>query len=249
MRREVKKGLVIIPTYNEIENIEAIVKEVLSVSPILDVLIVDDNSTDGTKEKIMEMEETNPRVFAIHRPKKMGLGSAYVEGFKYAIQRDYDVVFEMDADFSHNPQDIPRFLEAIKDVDEVVGSRYKSGVSVVNWPMSRLLLSWLANVYAKWVTGVPVADLTGGFKCYRREVLETVDLSKITADGYGFQIEITFWAYIHGFKIVEIPIVFVDRRSGQSKMSKSIIWEAFWVVWKLGFTHLWYWITGRVGKR
>lgn len=227
------RALVITPTYNEIENIERLLKTVLSLHPDLDVLIIDDNSSDGTGDFVDKFSKHEPRVRVIHRPKKLGLGTAYKLGFKQAIKEGYDYVFEMDADFSHNPKDILRFLEEIKTCDLVIGSRYSDGVSVVNWPMSRLLLSYFANVYAQIVTGVPVKDLTAGFKCYRREVLEKMPLDKINSDGYGFQIETVFWSYQNGFRIREMSILFSDRVHGTSKMSKQIIWEASWIVWKL----------------
>ncbi|HID93912.1 MAG TPA: polyprenol monophosphomannose synthase [bacterium (Candidatus Stahlbacteria)] len=227
------RTLVIIPTYNEIENIGTVLEEVLSLSPDIDILVIDDNSQDGTGKYVDEFSKKKRRVSIIHRERKLGLGTAYKLGFQYAIDKKYDYIFEMDADLSHNPKDIPRFLEKIKNCDLVIGSRYKNGVSVVNWPMSRLLLSYFANIYARIITGVPVRDLTAGFKCYKREVLEAMDLKKIESDGYGFQIETVFWAYKKGFTVEEIPIIFVDRTEGTSKMSKQIIWEALWIVWKL----------------
>ena len=222
-----------IPTYNERENIEKIIKEVLRQSPDIHVLVVDDNSPDGTWEVVEKIKKKEKRVDLIKRPEKMGLGTAYVEGFKYALKNGYDVVFEMDADFSHDPNDIPRILQELNGYDMVIGSRYCNGVSVVNWPMSRLLLSYFANLFARKVTGVPIRDLTSGFKAIRRRVLEKLNLSEIRSDGYGFQIEIHVRAYRKGFKIKEIPIIFVDRRSGHSKMSRRIVWEAFWLVWWL----------------
>ena len=227
------RTLVIIPTYNEIENIETVLTEVLSLSPDIDILVIDDNSADGTGEYVDEFSEKEKRVSIIHRERKLGLGTAYKLGFQHAIKNKYDYIFEMDADLSHNPKDIPRFLEKIKNCDLVIGSRYKNGISVVNWPMSRLLLSYFANVYARIITGVPIMDLTAGFKCYRREVLEAMNFKQIESDGYGFQIETVFWAYKKGFAVEEIPIIFVDRVVGTSKMSKQIIWEALWIVWKL----------------
>ncbi len=227
------KALVIIPTYNEEENIERILARVLDVDERIDVLVVDDNSPDGTGQIVEKLAATNSRISVLHREKKLGLGSAYVKGFKHALDCQYDCVFEMDADFSHDPDDLARFLEKIEDYDLVVGSRYVSGVSVINWPMSRLILSYFANVYAKVVTGVPICDLTGGFKCFRRRVLEAIDLAKVASDGYAFQIEMNFKAYRRGFRIKEIPIVFVERRSGVSKMSRRIVWEAFFLVWRL----------------
>lgn len=233
-----EKALVVIPTYNEIENVERMIAEVLEQSPNVDVLIVDDNSEDGTGELADSLATRHKRVRVIHRERKLGLGSAYVRGFRYALENGYDYAFEMDCDFSHDPKEISRFLELIQDYDLVVGSRYLGGVSVVNWPMSRLLLSYFANVYARIVTGVPIKDLTGGFKCYRRKVLEGLDLDRIHSDGYAFQIETDFKAYKKGFRVLETPIIFVERRAGVSKMSKRIIWEAFWLVWRLRFSSL-----------
>jgi dolichol-phosphate mannosyltransferase len=227
------KTLMIIPTYNEKDNIERIVPQVLEKHTSIDVLIVDDGSPDGTGEIADLMSEENSRVFVIHRKNKSGLGTAYVAGFKYAIQKKYDYIFEMDADFSHDPNYIPDFLDAIKEADLVIGSRYISGVNVINWPMSRLLLSYYANVYSRIITGLPVKDATGGFKCFRREVLEAINLDKVKSNGYSFQIEMSFRAWRKGFRIKEIPIVFEDRRLGQSKMSKKIVKEAIWMVWRL----------------
>lgn len=230
-----KSGLVIIPTYNEKENIERIISAVLDNCPVCDILIVDDNSPDGTAKIVKDIIKKNKKIHIIEREGKMGLGTAYVRGFRFGIEHGYDYLFEMDADFSHDPEDIPRFLKAIKDNDLIIGSRYKSGISVVNWPITRLLLSYFANVYARIVTGVPVVDLTAGFKCFRREVIESIDLGNIHSDGYGFQIEMNYWVYRKKFRIKEIPVIFVDRRSGVSKMSKRIIWEAFWLVLRLRF--------------
>jgi len=227
------KTLVIIPTYNERENIERIVPLVLDKDPSIHVLIVDDGSPDGTGQIADSMSKENDRIFVIHRQNKSGLGTAYIAGFKFALKKPYDLIFEMDCDFSHDPKYIPHFLEAIRDADLVLGSRYISGVNVINWPMSRLLLSYYANVYSRIITGLPVKDATGGFKCYRREVLETVDLDKVKSNGYSFQIEMSFRAWKKGFQIKEIPIVFEDRKLGQSKMSKKIVREAVWMVWKL----------------
>ena len=228
-----KKALVIIPTYNEKENIGEIIPMILEKDPSINVLIVDDNSPDGTGKIADDMAKENSRIKVLHRDKKAGLGTAYKAGFKYALENGYHHIFEMDADFSHDPKYIPHFLKSIKEVDLVLGSRYISGVNVINWPMSRLLLSYYANVYTRWVTGLPVRDATGGFKCFRREVLERIDLDKVQSEGYSFQIEMSFRAWKKGFKIKEIPIVFEDRREGQSKMSKKIVREAIWRVWKL----------------
>lgn len=227
------KSLIIIPTYNERENIEDLISEIFRVDLNLEVLVVDDNSPDGTGKLADELARRNSRVHVIHRRDKMGLGSAYITGFKYALKGDCDYIFEMDADFSHDPNCLPEFLEKIKEYDLVLGSRYVSGVNVVNWPMSRLLLSYYANFYARTITGLPVKDSTGGFKCFRREVLESIDLDSINSDGYSFQIELTFRAWKKGFRICEIPIIFVERHAGTSKLSKRIVREAVWMVWWL----------------
>jgi dolichol-phosphate mannosyltransferase len=227
------KTLVIIPTYNESENIGRIVPQVLEKDTSIHVLIVDDNSPDGTGRIADEMANQDDRILVIHRQSKSGLGTAYITGFKFALENGYDLVFEMDCDFSHDPKYIVGFLEAVKDADLVLGSRYISGVNVINWPMSRLLLSYYANVYSRLVTGLPVRDATGGFKCFRREVLEDIDLDRVKSNGYSFQIEMSFRAWKKGFKIKEIPIVFEDRKVGQSKMSKKIVREAVWMVWRL----------------
>lgn len=227
------KTLIIIPTFNEIENIERIVPQVLEKDPSINVLIVDDNSPDGTGRIADRMAKQDDRISVIHRQSKSGLGTAYITGFKFALENGYDLVFEMDCDFSHDPKYIVDFLRAVKDADLVLGSRYISGVNVINWPMSRLLLSYYANVYSRLVTGLPVKDATGGFKCFRREVLQAIDLDRVKSNGYSFQIEMSFRAWKKGFKIREIPIVFEDRKVGQSKMSKRIVREAVWMVWRL----------------
>jgi dolichol-phosphate mannosyltransferase len=229
-----ERAVVIIPTYDEAANIAQIVPEVLEQDERLDVLVVDDNSPDGTGQIAEKLSAENNRIHVIHREGKLGLGTAYLEGFKWALARDYDYVLEMDADFSHNPKHLPEFLAAIVDADLVLGSRYLSRrVTVVNWPMTRLLLSYGANIYAKLVTGHKLYDATGGFKCFRRGVLEAIDLDAVGSNGYAFQIEMSFRAKRKGFKIVEIPIVFVDRTDGESKMSGKIIREAVWMVWRL----------------
>jgi dolichol-phosphate mannosyltransferase len=229
------KALVIVPTYNEADNVEALVEEVLKQSPILEMLIVDDNSPDGTAAIVQRIQKTNPKVHLLQRARKMGLGTAYVAGFKYAIDHGYDFAFEMDADFSHNPEKLPVMLDTMKECDLVIGSRYISGVNVVNWPLKRLLLSYFANIYTRVITGMPVHDATAGFKCYKRKVLETIDLDAIISNGYAFQIETNFRAWKQGFILKEIPITFVDRRVGVSKMSKHIVYEAAFMVWKLKF--------------
>jgi dolichol-phosphate mannosyltransferase len=230
------KALVVVPTYNEKENIEKIIDAVLSQGEDFEILVVDDNSPDGTGAIVDRMAETEPRVHAIHREGKLGLGSAYIAGFKWALANtDAQFVFEMDADFSHDPNALPEFIEAAVDRDLVIGSRYLTGITVVNWPLSRLILSYGANVYTRIITGLPLKDSTGGFKCFRRETLEELPLDTIRSDGYSFQIEMNFFAWKKGFRIVEIPIIFTDRRVGISKMSRKIIWEAMFMVWRLRF--------------
>jgi len=229
-----ERALVVIPTYNEAINLPQIVPIALAQDPRLDVLVVDDNSPDGTGKIADELARANPRIHTIHREGKLGLGTAYIVGFKWALERQYDFVFEMDADFSHDPAHLKEFLKAIEDADVVLGSRYLNGkVTVVNWPMGRLMLSYLANIYARMFTGLRIWDLTGGFKCFRRRVLETIDLSQVVSNGYAFQIEMSVRAWRKGFKIREIPIVFVYRTLGQSKMNKAIVREAVWKVPRL----------------
>jgi len=233
------KALVIVPTYNEKENLPRIVPEILAQDERLHVLVVDDNSPDGTGQLADRLAaDSGGRVFVMHREAKAGLGQAYLAGFRWALERDFDLIFEMDADFSHDPKYLPDFLSAIESADLVLGSRYICGVNVVNWPMSRLLLSYFANVYSRIVTGLPLRDATGGFKCFRREVLAAIDLDAVRSNGYSFQIEMSFRAGKKGFRIKEIPIVFVDRQAGASKMSKKIVREAVWMVWRLRFQSL-----------
>ncbi len=235
--------LVIVPTYNEKENIARLIPAVLSQHANIDVLVVDDGSPDETGAIVDAIAASDQRVHCLHRAGKMGLGTAYLAGFRWALARDYEIIFEMDADFSHAPEMIPIFLEAVKDADLVIGSRYQNGhVNVVNWPMSRLFLSYSANIYARRVTGLQIFDATGGFKCFRRKVLEAIDLTSVKSNGYAFQIEMTFRAWKKGFRIAEIPIVFTDRTEGSSKMSKHIVREAVLMVWRLR----WWSITGRV---
>jgi dolichol-phosphate mannosyltransferase len=222
---------IVVPTYNEKPNIERLISILLEAGPDVSVLVVDDNSPDGTAECVQAIASNNPRVRLIRRPGKMGLGSAYITGFKDALEHGAETVIQMDADFSHDPRYIRDFLSAIEGSDLVIGSRYVRGVNVVNWPIDRLLLSYFANFYTRVITGLPIHDATSGFKCFRREVLESIDLDQIISDGYCFQIEMTFRAWRKGFRIAEIPIVFVERHSGKSKMSKHIIWEAIWKVW------------------
>ncbi len=221
-----EKALVIIPTYNEQENIRAIVERVLGTDPRLEILIVDDNSPDGTGDIVAEESARNPRLHLLRRAGKMGLGTAYRDGFGWALERDYEYIFEMDADFSHDPAHLPLFLEAAQTADFVLGSRYLDGnVTVVNWPMRRLMLSYGANIYVRVVTGMKLWDATGGFKCFRRRVLAAIDLKDVRSNGYAFQIEMSFRAFRKGFKGVEIPIVFSDRTHGLSKMNKAESWS------------------------
>jgi len=229
------KTLVIVPTYNEAENIRLVLETIFSLElPDVDVLVIDDNSPDGTAEVVKEIAAQNSRVYLIEREGKFGLGTAYVCGFKFALEQGYDFIMEMDADLSHDPRMIPLFLSAIKDADLVIGSRYVGSVAnVVNWPLSRLFLSIGASLYTRIITGMPIQDPTGGFKLFRREVLQALDLDKVRSGGYSFQIEMNFKTWRRGFRIKEIPIVFVDRTVGSSKMSKKIIWEAIWMVWSL----------------
>ncbi len=230
------RALVIIPTYNERENVEWLASRILDLGLDLDLLFVDDNSPDGTGELIDQLAKADSRIAVLHREEKLGLGSAYVAGFRFALERDYKCIFEMDADRSHDPRSIPDFLTSIKDYDVVLGSRYLDGVSIVHWGFGRLLLSYLANAYARAVTGLELTDLTTGYRCYRRGVLETMDLSRILSNGYAFQIEMVYRAHRLGFKIGEIPIIFYGRRSGVSKMSRRIVWEAALTVWRLRFS-------------
>ncbi len=233
------EALIVIPTYNERENIESLIKELLSLGIDLEVLVVDDSSPDGTGELVEALGSRERRIHILRRPEKLGLGSAYIEGFKWALGKtDAKYVFEMDADFSHDPHAIPEFLREIDGADLVLGSRYLGGITVVNWPLRRLFLSVGANIYTRIITGMPLKDATGGFKCFRREVLKSLPLDKIKSDGYSFQIEVNHHVWRRGYRIKEIPIIFVDRRSGTSKMSRRIIWEAAFLVWKLRFGFL-----------
>ena len=238
-----EKALVIIPTYNEQENIRAVIDRVLGTDPRLEILIVDDNSPDGTGNIVDEESKRNPRLHLMRRAGKMGLGTAYRDGFGWALERDYEYIFEMDADFSHDPAHLPLFLEAAQGADFVLGSRYLDGnVTVVNWPMRRLMLSYGANIYVRVVTGMKLWDATGGFKCFRRRVLAAIDLKDVRSNGYAFQIEMSFRAFRKGFKGVEIPIVFSDRTHGQSKMNKGIMVEAIRIPWLLR----WWSLVGRL---
>jgi len=230
------EALIIVPTYNERENIEALIGQIqtLDTEVELGILVVDDNSPDGTGESVEQLSKTRRGVHVLHRPRKLGLGSAYIAGFQWALARpEVKYVFEMDADFSHDPGAIKTFLAEIGKADLVLGSRYLNGVTVINWPLSRLILSVGANIYTRVVTGMPLKDATGGFKCFRREVLESLPLDRIKSDGYSFQIEVNFIVWKKGFRMKEIPIVFVDRTAGTSKMSRRIVYEAAFLVWKL----------------
>ena len=229
-----ERALVVIPTYNEVENVPGLVPQVLAQDPRLEVLVVDDSSPDGTGRLAEALAAKQPRVHVLHREGKLGLGTAYLTGFRWALERGYDYVFEMDADHSHDPGHLKDFLKAVEQADLVLGSRYLEGkVTVVNWSMGRLLLSYCANIYARWITGLHIWDLTGGFKCFRRHVLEAIDLSRVRSNGYAFQIEMSVRAWRKGFKLKEIPIVFVDRTEGQSKMNRAIVREAVWIVPRL----------------
>lgn len=226
--------LVIVPTYNEKENIENIAAAVMETTPHADVLFVDDNSPDGTGQLADALCEKHDRVHVMHRTSKDGLGRAYIAGFKWALERDYKFIMEMDCDFSHDPNEIPKFREmALNEADLILGSRYIGGIRIMNWPLSRLMLSRGAGIYVQLITGMPFTDPTGGFKCFRREVLESYNFDKVKANGYGFQIEMTHKAWMKGFRIGELPIIFEDRQEGDSKMSGNIVYEALWVVWTL----------------
>jgi dolichol-phosphate mannosyltransferase len=228
-----ERFVVLLPTYNESENLPRIVPLILAQDARLEVLVIDDNSPDGTGGLADEMAQTELRVHVLHRQAKEGLGRAYLAGFAWAVQKEYDLVFEMDSDFSHDPRYLRDLIAASSEADLVVGSRYKKGVNVINWPMSRLLLSWFASVYARSITGLPVTDATAGFKCFHRRVLEAIPLSEVKSNGYAFQIEMSFRAWRKGFRIMEVPIVFTDRLEGTSKMNKAIVREAVWMVWWL----------------
>ena len=227
------RTLVVSPTYNERDNLPGLIARVLELPPFVELLIVDDNSPDRTGELADDLAAQHPRVHVLHRAEKDGLGRAYVAGFKWALARDYALVMEMDADLSHNPADVPRFLEAAADADLVLGSRYRDGIRVINWPLTRLMLSLGAAFYVRTITGMPLTDPTGGFKCFRREALMSLDLDAVHSNGYSFQIELTHRLWRRGMRVVEIPIVFTDRFHGQSKMSGHIVREALIMVWRL----------------
>lgn len=229
-----KKALIIIPTFNEAENIVNIINELVAINydgVVIEILVVDDNSSDGTAMLVKNLNYK--RVHIIERPSKLGLGTAYIRGFKFAIENNYDYVFEMDADFSHDPKAISAFLDKLKEYDLVIGSRYIQGIAVVNWPLSRLMISMGASYYSRMITFLPVKDVTAGFMSYRVESLKQIDLDKVKSNGYSFQIEMKFRMWKKGFKLIEIPILFVDRRAGVSKMSRKIVYEAMFMVWKL----------------
>lgn len=225
--------LVIIPTYNERDNLPRVVERVMSLPITVDLLVVDDNSPDGTGQLADELAEANRRIHVLHRESKDGLGRAYCAGFEWALAHDYEFIFEMDGDLSHNPDDIPAFLEAAQNADLVLGSRYSDGIRVINWPLNRLMLSILAAQYVRIITGMPFTDPTGGFKCFRRQTLKTLDLENVRSNGYSFQIEMTHKVWRQGLKVVEVPIIFTDRFQGRSKMSSKIVEEALLMVWRL----------------
>ena len=232
-----QKTLVIVPTFNERENLPPLVDRLMSLPSPVEVLVVDDNSPDGTGKLADEIAAKNPMVHILHRQEKNGLGRAYIDGFKWALERDYEFIFEMDGDFSHNPDDIPAFLKAAQDADVVLGSRYRNGIRVINWPLRRLMLSMMAGKYVRIVTGMPVSDPTGGYKCFRRRTLLALDLDAVRSNGYSFQIEMTHKIWRQGMKIAEVPIIFTDRFQGSSKMSRKIVWEALFMVWRVWLQH------------
>ena len=233
MQRRLSQSVIIIPTYNEIDNIKKMLTTLDQLYPELSILIIDDNSPDGTSDVVKEYQQKKTNLHLIQRTGKLGLGTAYVTGFKWAIEKKYDYVFEMDCDFSHDPVEIPRFLEAIGQNDLVIGSRYIGGIRVINWPMKRLLLSYFASIYTQIITGMTIKDATGGFKCFSRKTLETLNLNNIFSNGYSFQIELNFKVWSQGLKVQEIPITFYERRDGQSKMRGAIVYEAVFAVFKL----------------
>ena len=236
------KTLIISPTYNEIKNIKSLVKQIFDLDPGYHLLIVDDNSPDGTALKVKELQATYPNLHLEERPGKAGLGTAYLFGFKWALENNYDHIVQMDADLSHDPNDVPILVSRLKDHDLVIGSRYVNGVSVVNWPIRRLILSYGANMYSRFITGMPINDGTGGFKAWRGTLLNDIELKKVRSQGYSFQIEMNFRSWRLGARIKEEPIIFVDRTIGESKMSKSIMYEAIWMVWRLRIWKIFGWI-------
>ncbi len=242
-------AMVVIPTYNERDNIGRLIPEILKQDPGIRILVVDDNSPDGTGPLLESMAAADPRIHLLHRSGKLGLGSAYREGFRYALEQGADYIVEMDADFSHDPTILPLFFRLMDEYDVVIGSRYLNGVSVVNWPIRRLILSYCASVYTRIVTGLQLHDCTSGFKCFRRAVLETIELGAVRSDGYSFQIEMNYRCMEHGFRLGEAPIIFIDRHAGSSKMSKRIVREAIFMVWKLKLGSLLRKLTGSAGGK
>ena len=230
-----QKALVIVPTYNERDNLPPLIERLMKLPVPVEVLVVDDNSPDGTGQLADEIAAKNPQVKVLHRQEKNGLGRAYIAGFKWALERDYEFIFEMDGDFSHNPDDVPSFLKAAQDADLVIGSRYRDGIRVINWPLKRLMLSMGAGKYVRLITGMPISDPTGGYKCFRRKTLMALDLDAIRSNGYSFQIEMSHKIWRQGLRIAEVPIVFTDRFVGTSKMSRKIVYEALFMVWRLLF--------------
>lgn len=229
------------PTYNERKNIGELVEAIFNLEPDYHLLVVDDNSPDGTGDRVEALQESYPNLHLLRRERKLGLGTAYCKGFIYALGKGFDIIVQMDADMSHDPRDISRMIELLADCDVVLGSRYCNGVNVVRWPIRRLILSYSANKYSRWVTGLPVTDATGGFKCWSRKVLESIDLDSVRSRGYAFQIEMTFRAWQRGFSIKEIPIIFNDRTVGESKMTRSVMLEAAFIVWRLRIWRIFGW--------
>ena len=236
------KTLIISPTYNEVKNIQSLVEQIFKLDPSYHLLIIDDNSPDGTADKVKELKSVFDNLFLEERPGKAGLGTAYLFGFNWALKNGYDAVVQIDADLSHDPNDIPKLISELKDHDLIIGSRYVEGVSVVNWPIRRLILSYGANIYSRFITGMPINDGTGGFKAWSSSILQKIELNKVRSQGYSFQIEMNFRAWRLGARIKEQPIIFVDRTIGESKMSKTIMYEAIWMVWRLRIWKIFGWI-------
>ena len=236
------KTLIISPTYNEVKNIKSLVEQIFKLDPSYHLLIIDDNSPDGTAGKVKELKSVFDNLHLEERPKKAGLGTAYKFGFNWALKNGYDAVVQMDADLSHDPNDVPRLISQLKHHDLIIGSRYVEGVSVVNWPIRRLILSYGANIYSSFITGMPINDGTGGFKAWSSSILQRIELKKVKSQGYSFQIEMNFRAWRLGARIKEEPIIFVDRTIGESKMSKTIMYEAIWMVWRLRIWKIFGWI-------
>ncbi|MDH5581185.1 MAG: polyprenol monophosphomannose synthase [Bdellovibrionales bacterium] len=233
-----EKSLVIIPTYNEIDNVERMINTLFDLYPKMHLLIIDDNSPDGTAQKVKELQSSFPNLHLMERKGKLGLGTAYVAGFKWALERDYEYIFEMDCDFSHDPKEVQSLLEAAQTNDLVIGSRYINGIRIINWPFKRLLLSYGASIYTRFITGIPVKDTTGGFKCFTRKALKALNLDKIFSNGYSFQLELNYKIWSKGLRIKEVPIIFYERRDGQSKMGGGIIFEAVFAVFFLRFKRM-----------